>query len=360
MPFDPLTPRNRPRVSGSPLSSSLPFDWDAAIHRRPPPYATPAAQRKLRKRSSVGIGTPGVSTPEPSVAKNAKMTPKRVYRKISAKERISNWASQILYDIQDLPRERMPDLSRVARFLGATLHLTHLIVRYTKLSRLKDEDIGWEDMLGEINMPGEPSVTSWMDWTTPASILLVIISILNAVYLFTRIKYYHFFQRHDLVSSPNAELVDRDDLDHIDNPDPPPAISRIFSQSANLFWVIWSFLLGSKPPASKVKPSRKVQRLSVWAPEKSEMALFIVYSPLHALLWQAVSPGNWIIIFILLGLTSAQLFALDQWYSRLLKDKELLSAEVMHEYDEKFVFPHIMRVRKDVGVMTHEAEMVSF
>ncbi|KAF8516766.1 hypothetical protein JB92DRAFT_3142437 [Gautieria morchelliformis] len=360
-PFDPVTPRNRPRVSGSPLTSSLPFDWDAAIHRRPPPYGTPASQRKLRNRSSIGVGNPasGGKNGTP-ISKGAKMSPRRVFRKVPVTERISNWTSQMIYDIQDLPRNRLPELRSVARVLGAVLHITHLVVRYTKLRRLKDEDIGWEDMLGEIDIPGAPSTGSWVDWTTLASMLLVTISILNGVYLFTRIKYYHFFHRSDLVSSVGAELVDRDDLDRTGHPEPPPVISRILSQSAHLLLITWCFLFGTKPPTPETKASRRVQRLSVWAPEEGEMALFITYSPLHALLWQAVSPGNWIIISLLLGLTSAQLFTLNKWYRHLLKDKELIAGEVMHEYDEKFVYPHIMRVRRDVGVMTNEAEVVSF
>lgn len=77
-----------------------------------------------------------------------------------------------------------------------------------------------------------------------------------------------------------------------------------------------------------------------------------IYSPMHAFLWQAISPSNWILIFILLGLTSAQvgltsaiwsrspndfgqLHVLNLWYARLLKDREILAAEVMHEYNKK-------------------------
>ena len=64
----------------------------------------------------------------------------------------------------------MPNLRSIARIFGVVLHFTHLVVRYTKLRRLKDEDIGWEDMLGEIDTPGVPRVSSWVDWvrqTTP-------------------------------------------------------------------------------------------------------------------------------------------------------------------------------------------------
>lgn len=86
--------------------------------------------------------------------------------------RISNWTSQIIYDIQDLPQNRLPDLRNVARILGAILHFAHLVVRYAKLRRLKDEDIGWEDMLGEIDIPGAPSVGSWVDWVRQTTTLV--------------------------------------------------------------------------------------------------------------------------------------------------------------------------------------------
>jgi len=185
-PFDPSTPRNRPRHSGSPLTSSLPFDWDAAIHHRPPPYATPGSQGRLRKRSTIGLGT-HASTPETATVAAWKTTPQRVYRKVPFKEqcvriyfratqtikrcdhvcwtrRLSNRAFQVFYDIQDFPRNSMPDPRTLALFLGAGLHLMHLVVRYVNLRRLKDEDIGWEDMLGEIDMPGAPRLNSWFDW----------------------------------------------------------------------------------------------------------------------------------------------------------------------------------------------------
>lgn len=73
----------------------------------------------------------------------------------------------------------------------------------------------------------------------PVSMLLITVSILNAVYFFTRIKYYHLFHRADLVSSPGAELVDRDDLDHTGLPELPSIVSRSLSQSLHIFWTIW-------------------------------------------------------------------------------------------------------------------------
>ncbi|KAF8517577.1 hypothetical protein BU17DRAFT_49773 [Hysterangium stoloniferum] len=363
-----ITPRNRPGSSSSPLASSLPFDWDAAIHRRPPPYSTPASQRRLRK--SIGIGASGNGTPDTTFKRGEGASAKRV---------ISNWASQLIFDLQEFPHNRLPDFQNMARVLGALLHCTHLVVRYTKLRRLKDEDIGWEDMLGEINMPGAPVADSWMDWATPASIILISMSLLNAAYVFTRIKYYHLFFKPDLVNSPSAEFVDRHDLDYTDSSEPPPVTSRTLSQCIRIFWILWSvekkdfhsvsciihnfsrdFLLGITRPVTPTKPTRKVQRLSIWSPERGEMQLFIIYSPLHAMLWQAVTPGNWIMMVVLLGITSAQLYLLNEWHVRLLKDKEIIAGEVMSEYNQKFVYPHIMRVKRDACVMTNEAETINF
>lgn len=65
-PVLPSTPNTRSRVSldlyRSPastpsISSSVPFDWEAARARRPPPYPTPLQSK--RKSTGVGSSVPG-------------------------------------------------------------------------------------------------------------------------------------------------------------------------------------------------------------------------------------------------------------------------------------------------------------
>jgi hypothetical protein len=58
----PTTPRTRPSIgiyrspaSTPSISSSIPFDWEAARAYRPPPYATP--QNKVRKTAGVSNGS---------------------------------------------------------------------------------------------------------------------------------------------------------------------------------------------------------------------------------------------------------------------------------------------------------------
>ena len=61
----PSTPRNRISYVQSPsatpsISSSIPFDWDAAKSMKPPPYGTPLQEKRKLGRKSVGGsgGTP--------------------------------------------------------------------------------------------------------------------------------------------------------------------------------------------------------------------------------------------------------------------------------------------------------------
>ena len=70
--FNPSTPRNSkisytistpPSLTPS-ISSSTPFDWDAARQRKPPPYGTPFVDRRIQALRNGGGGpTPNKSTP---------------------------------------------------------------------------------------------------------------------------------------------------------------------------------------------------------------------------------------------------------------------------------------------------------
>lgn len=75
----PSTPRNRPSIglyrspaSTPSISSSIPFDWEAARSRRPPPYSTP--QNKIRK-------SVGVSNGNGTSARKAVIRKKSLYEK---------------------------------------------------------------------------------------------------------------------------------------------------------------------------------------------------------------------------------------------------------------------------------------
>ncbi|KAI0748342.1 hypothetical protein C8Q80DRAFT_1171386 [Daedaleopsis nitida] len=358
-PVRPTTPRTRlvypisPLTSPS-LSASQPFDWDAARSRRPPPYATPNAKRKSR---SSDIGTPGKATPG-----------KRVVRKKSLYDRITSLPSQISFEISQFPHNvPLPTPQNSARVIGGTLHFLHLCVRVSQIRRVPDSDLGWEDMYRE----GEGE--SWFDWTVPMTFVLVSASVLNTLYLFTRTKTYFLNLAPDPVSSPHASFVKRPRTPHRTSSDDlvprrsvvallPALLGSLFSALWRGFILSVRFLLNLSPPKARAPQpweDERVQQLEVWTPGELEMALFSLYSPVHALLWIATSSANWMLMFFIMFIVGIQIRALARSYEALLKDRSIIAAEVMHEYDEKFVNPRVNPVRKDAAVMTHESEMVN-
>ncbi|TBU65603.1 hypothetical protein BD310DRAFT_911677 [Dichomitus squalens] len=364
----PTTPRTRlvypiSPVTSPSLSASQPFDWEAARSRRPPPYATPLNGKRKTRQSDVG--TPGKATPG-----------KRVVRKKSLYERITNLPSQISFEISQFPNNvPLPSPQNSARVIGGALHFLHLCVRVSQIRRIPDSDLGWEDMYREHE--GE----AWFDWTTPTTIILVSATVLNTLYLFTRTRTYYLNLANEPVSSPHASFIKRprgpsrtsssspnpNDDDPFQKRSVPSLAWSLFVSVLKALWrflvVSARFLLNLSPPKTRPpqpwEEDERVQALEVWTPGELEMALFGIYSPVHALLWMATTSANWILMFFVMFIVGAQSRALARSYEALLKDRAIIAAEVMHEYNENFVVPRINPVRKDAAVMTHESEMVN-
>ncbi|KAE9396018.1 hypothetical protein BT96DRAFT_922378 [Gymnopus androsaceus JB14] len=347
----PVTPRPRGRVSigihQSPsstpsLSSTIPFDWEAARSRRPPPYATPAkGGRRSGTGSSSLSGTPARKT---------------IIKKKGLVERVTSIPSHIAFEISQFPNNVPLPTPRTSAFvIGGFLHFLHLCVRVSQSRSAHTNDLEWNDMLRE------SQGRSWFDWTLPMTLLLFATSLANSIYAFTRIKLYRLYRRTDPVSSPNAKFVSNQDLD-FDTLEPPSLAVRLRAGFWHAFIAFWRFLLGLKPSKATTPPTRKstrVQQLEIWTPGELEMMLFSIYSPAHALLWMATNSSNWIIMLVVMGIVGVQLNALTQSYKLLVKDKEILHAEVMNEYNEGFVYRRLNRVMKDVATTTHEAEIVN-
>lgn len=85
--------------------------------------------------------------------------------------------------------------------------------------------------------------------------------------------------------------------------------------------------------------------LDVWQAPEVQLRIFCVYSPLHALFYLVLlkagragldgSVSSLMLCSLLMGATSAQAYLLATFYKGLVKDKTLLAAEVMNEYDQK-------------------------
>lgn len=335
----PLSP-----VTSPSKSASTPFDWDAARNRKPPPYATPIANKRARLLQKAADAKPARQS-------------QRVVRKKGFFERIRAIPSEIAFEIALFPNNvPLPTARKAAWILGGMLHVIHFVVRVCQIRKVPDSDLGWEDLYHE----GEGE--AWFDWTTPVTVLLFLTSFVNTFYFFTRTRLYQLNMATDPVSSPHAKFVRREDT-----PEPPPPPKRgafllaILRGAWRAFAVSVRFLLNMSPPKDRQVASmryERVQQLEVWTPGEFEMTLFSIYSPVHAFLWMALNSANWIILGMIMFFVGVQTRALTKSFDILIKDNAIISTEVLHEYNEKFVYPRINPIRKDQAVMTHQAEMV--
>ena len=159
----PSTPRSRlsygfhrsPADTPS-ISSSVPFDWDAARSRGPAPYATPL---KPKGRKSVGTGTPA---PRKAIIRRKGLIERQVWLMsvrlyTHKKSRIQNIPSWIAFEYALFPQNvPLPTPKVSARIVGGTIHFIHFC-----LLASHDHDDGWESLSGVKN-------TSWFDWVRPA------------------------------------------------------------------------------------------------------------------------------------------------------------------------------------------------
>ncbi|CCM00134.1 uncharacterized protein FIBRA_02161 [Fibroporia radiculosa] len=366
----PTTPRTRLIYPHSPvtspsISASTPFDWDAARSRRPPPYATPVSKRvRGLRQSDIGTPTPGSAGSDPPATKKKE----RVVRKRGLVDRITSLPSAIAFELSLFPHNvPLPAPTTTAWLFGGSAHVLHFLLRLSRGSKVPESDLGWEDMYHE----GEGE--SWFNWTFLAYTILLGAAILNALYLFTRTRLYQLTLATDPVSSPHADFILRPRTVQISSEDEQsslrpnrigPLLLSLVSHLWRAFLVSLRFLLNLSPPKTREKVIRanrnveRIQQLEVWTPGPLESALFVIYSPVHAVLWMAVTSANWVLICCIMAGVSVQLRALTRAYEALLKDRSIIAAEVMHEYDEKFVYPRVNPIRKDAAVMTHQAELV--
>jgi hypothetical protein len=133
-----------------------------------------------------------------------------------------------------------------------------------------------------------------------------------------------------------------------------------------------SKVLGADSAESRAHPDavNDVWELAVWDPSPICLRLFCYFSPAHVIVyWMLLPvlpsdprPSVTILTTMLLALLLAwQLTTLQGSFSQQGKDTALISKEVMHEYDTKFVHPRTQPLYRDVGTQytehaSHSAE----
>ncbi|KAH6659521.1 hypothetical protein BKA67DRAFT_544698 [Truncatella angustata] len=126
-------------------------------------------------------------------------------------------------------------------------------------------------------------------------------------------------------------------------------------------------LLSSESAESRAHPdrTRDVWELSVWDPLPISLQILSWFGPGHVLVsWMFLPVSHLhtrpsIVVFkwfVLQMIISAQMYLLQSKFSQQNKDTAIIQKEVMHEYDTKFVHPHLYPIVRDASTQISQDE----
>ncbi|WWC90378.1 uncharacterized protein L201_005311 [Kwoniella dendrophila CBS 6074] len=358
-------------------SSSIPFDMVASAK---------AAKRAEEDRRS--------STPIPS---SSIIQKKRYIRKKPIWQRITSIPSTIydklayaspnsIYDI--LPDEHL------ANPISLGIHTIHYLLvyplfahkdEYQSVLRSNREPSGvtgrWDRWENEGKPKGVGLISGWSRYII--LVLLLLLSVGNAAYLFSRFRTYDMQLRSgaEPIHSPHASPVpapkvkpERED-DVFANADAQASkgeagLPKYAKMIGKALWFIVKFSFYSilpafgKPQANAPKlnslgsANDKIQCLRVWDPPEFCLSFFCAFPPISPILTHLLVPLHPIYTPLLHLSTTFLLSQLSIFFKQLIKDRMLLSAEVMREYDQRFVYKRVFANRVDRGVGTNESETI--
>jgi hypothetical protein len=208
---------------------------------------------------------------------------------------------------------------------------------------------------------------AWKWFATMCAFTLLIASIANAYHLFTAKRRYYLWMKPttEKIASDNASLVD---LPHAIEEDHKLSLyGRLTGVASHLglglvkvlIWlidqglhqlrrtpylgVVIRFLfpptLSRRLEQSPSAPTdNQMHAIDMWTAPDVNLRIFCVYSPLYGLFYTYYLKSDlsyFISTFVLVAISSAQLSFLVVFYTSLVKDKNIVAGEVMHEYDEK-------------------------
>ncbi|WRT68723.1 uncharacterized protein IL334_005703 [Kwoniella shivajii] len=358
---------------GMSRSSSIPFDMAAS--------AKAARRAEDNSRSS---------TPVPDTQSKKK----RFVRKKALWQRISSIPSS-LYDkfafaTPNSVYDILPD-EHLANPISLGIHTLHYLLVFPFFS--------YQDEYHSVLRHGrEPSGVSgrWDRWENEGKgkaigliagwskyiilVLLLLLSVGNAAYLFTRFRTYDMQLRsgQEPIHSPHASPVpapkvktqpDEDIFASLSTEPPYAGTSKYLKLAGRALVFIVKFTFHAilsafgKPPKDIPRftgfgTDDKIQSLRVWDPPEFCLAFFCAFPPISPLLTHLLVPLHPIYVPLLHLSTTFLLSQLAQSYAQLVKDRMLLSAEVMREYDQRFVYKRVFANRVDRGVGTNESEII--
>lgn len=173
------------------------------------------------------------------------------------------------------------------------------------------------------------------------SFVLCIVSLYITYVLFSKRRTYRLWYReeHDVLLNPHASLEAP--------PSDPPAPKTWSEWLYDLLLVaarqvpVVEWFVPPAPVAPRASCSERIYTLRVWDAYEAPLYLFTAYSPAHAAWWAVagslgMSPlAAWILMPVLMVVFSAQSYILAREFTLQAKDRQVLQAEMLREYDEK-------------------------
>ncbi|ORX38230.1 hypothetical protein BD324DRAFT_344191 [Kockovaella imperatae] len=372
-PFATSTP-----PSGLSKSTSVPFDM--------------AANDKAARRLDVELRQKKEITPTPRK--------KRFVRRKPLLERIAAYPQQLadMWLLNWPPSfENISPPAHYANPIALGTHVLHWLV-LAPLLRREDEpqtvlrDTSVENRWSRFDDDESSQRSNLAGWKTFIfTLLLITLTSANSIYLFTRYRTYDmqlrsvsralrahsstrliFLQGRDApvsphaspVSTPHAPRRDSDINDLSSNNSSKVRSSLIGTIRAIKTIIVWAYTgilaifghhaagLGNGFGAGQGGDT--IQRLRVWEPPDFALHFFCAYPPSAPLLSYLLAPIHPFLTPFLHLITSFLLTHLAGSYSQFVKDRMVLSAEVMREYDQRFVYRKVFAPRVDRGVGTHD------
>jgi hypothetical protein len=230
--------------------------------------------------------------------------------------------------------------SAYSLYLGFAANVLFVLAQANSGASTNSDDDG---VFSEVQGPG------WLKWLMSMLVLILGIgSVGNAWLVWGKRRYYRLFEQSVDIApqTPSAKRV---------RVDSSPA-------SASPMSFIRSLARGNNAEArAHAVQGRDVWEVAVWDPNPLCLELFCLFSPLHVVIYYFnlpvapldPRPSVRVTTTILIGFVlSVQLWWLRSAFTQQIKDNALISRQVLHEYDAKFVHPSLQKQARDVGVQT--------
>lgn len=112
-----------------------------------------------------------------------------------------------------------------------------------------------------------------------------------------------------------------------------------------------------EPTSSSGHSKHGIRQLMMWDPSPYTANLFATFSPAHAVIYPAAAlidmgTFGWFVFVFLVVAVSGPVHLILMQYQQLIKDKGVVQAAVLTEYNEKYVYPRATPVVRDQTTQT--------